>query len=111
MDLAFPARAVSPWVAVSALAIGLTCKQREPQASTRIDSSHTAPPPQAAVTPAVPAGPTKPLNEWIRWSLADTGFGPIVIGMTLDQANAVVGGTLQLPEGLTDDACDYAFAR
>ena len=66
---------------------------------------------QAAVAPPSPTGPTKPLAEWISWRVADTGFGSITIGMTPEQANAAVGGALELPQGMTYDACDYARAR
>jgi hypothetical protein len=57
------------------------------------------------------ASQAKPLAAWTSWTLADTGFGPITIGMTPEQANAAVGGALELPLGMTPDACDYAGPR
>lgn len=45
------------------------------------------------------------------WAVADTGFGPITIGMTATQAHAAVGDTLELPQALTAEGCDYARLR
>jgi hypothetical protein len=43
--------------------------------------------------------------------LADSGLGPIILGMTAEQANAAVGGALELPQGVTPRGCDYAYPR
>jgi hypothetical protein len=87
------------------------CEQRPPQASTPFNLSSIRPAAETVVQNRPPAGPTKPLGEWIAWSVADTGFGPITIGMTPQQANDAVARTLQVPTGLTDEACDYASPR
>ena len=111
MHFAALARRISQWAIGSALAMSLGCEQRPPQASPPFDLSRIRPAPETAVVNNPPAGPRKPLEEWIAWSVADTGFGPIRIGMTPQQANAVVAGTLEVPAGLTDEACDYASPR
>jgi len=54
--------------------------------------------------------PAPAATDWTSWPVADTGFGPITIGMTPEQANAAVGGALQLPPGTTMD-CAYATHR
>jgi hypothetical protein len=54
--------------------------------------------------------PAPAATDWTSWTVADTGFGPITIGMTPEQANAAVGGALQLPPGTTTD-CAYATHR
>ena len=41
-----------------------------------------------------------------RWRVSATGIGPVRIGMTLDEANEVLGGQLTPPEQL-EPACDY----
>ena len=86
------------------------CGDRSPQAKPADAESDTLAT-HAALPPPPPTGPTKPLAEWISWTVSDTGFGPITIGMTPEQANAAVDGSLELPQGMTSDACDYAFAR
>jgi hypothetical protein len=78
------------WFGISVLALAAACGERTPQAAK----------PAQAATPA----------EWIAWTVADTGFGPITIGMTPEQANAAVGGSLTLPQGVAD-GCDYASPR
>jgi hypothetical protein len=55
--------------------------------------------------------PAPASTDWTSWTVADTGFGPITIGMTPEQANAAVGGALQLPQSTTMDGCDYATHR
>jgi hypothetical protein len=99
------------WVTLAALIMSPGCKQRIPEASTQIDSTRIVTPAETAQVASEPTGPSKPLAQWIAWIVADTGFGPIVFGMTPEQANTAVSGTLQLPEGMTAGACDYAFPR
>ena len=41
-----------------------------------------------------------------RWRVSATGVGPVRIGMTLEEANEVLGGRLTPPEQL-EPACDY----
>ena len=41
-------------------------------------------------------------------TVTDTGFGPIVVGMTPLEARTAAGGRLQLPEPLRAEGCDYA---
>jgi hypothetical protein len=45
---------------------------------------------------------------WAGWTLADTGLGPIVVGMTPTEASAASGGSLQLPESPPTEGCAYA---
>ena len=98
--------------AILLVAFVTACRQSARQAGKQADSSNDATPAaQVATPPPAAPGPSKPLAEWISWTVADTGFGPIVIGMTPAQANGAVGGTLELPQGMTIDACDYAFPR
>jgi hypothetical protein len=54
--------------------------------------------------------PSSSAPAWGVSTLADTGFGPILVGMTPDEANAAAGGALKLPAGLGPEGCDYAFA-
>ena len=41
-------------------------------------------------------------------TVSETGFGPIVVGMTPLEARTAAGGRLQLPERLGAEGCDYA---
>ena len=47
---------------------------------------------------------------WTGWTVADTGFGPVVIGMNVTEANAAIGGGLRLPAAPHTEGCDYASA-
>ena len=93
------------------------CRERESQVKPAVTANNTQPqPPPAEPTPppgapTPPPGPTKPLAEWLSLTVSDTAFGPITIGMTPARANAAVGGALELPQGMTDDACDFARPR
>ena len=100
----------SRWSGLVLLALVPACEGRSPRARPADASTDTAAA-QAATPPAAPAESTKPLTEWIAWTVADTGFGPIRIGMTPEQANSAVEGSLRLPRGSTGDACDYALPR
>jgi hypothetical protein len=64
------------------------------------------------IAPVASGSPTSRSRiAWTAWALTDSSFGPITIGMTPEQAQTAVGGTLELPQGLTADACDYAYPR
>ena len=41
-------------------------------------------------------------------TVSETGFGPIVVGMTPLEARTAANGRLQLPERLGAEGCDYA---
>ena len=41
-------------------------------------------------------------------TVSETGFGPIVVGMTPQEARTAAGDRLQLPERLGAEGCDYA---
>jgi hypothetical protein len=82
----------SQWCGILLVALATACGERAPQA-------------------AKPTAQAATLAEWVSWSVADTGLGPITIGMTPDQANAAVGGALTLPQGMAMDACAYASPR
>ena len=62
-------------------------------------------------SPRAQARPAATDIQWMSWRVADTGIGPISIGMTPSQANSAVGGSLELPQGMTSEACDYASPR
>jgi len=98
------------WAGVLLLVLVPACRERSPQAEPLVASNDTAATQPAASPPSL-TGPSKPLAEWISWTVADTGFGPITMGVTPEQANAAVDGSLQLPQGMTIDACDYAYPR
>ena len=100
----------SPWSGLLLLALGSACQGRSPQAKPAYASNDTSVP-QTVTPPAERNGASMPQAEWVSWTLADTGFGPITIGMTPEQANSAVNGSLELPKGLTIDACDYAVPR
>jgi hypothetical protein len=107
--MALPISATA-WSGLLLLALTAHCGERSSQAKPSVVSNDTEPA-HVAVAPPSPTGPTKPLAEWITWRVADTGFGSITIGMTPEQANAAVGGALELPRDMTHDACDYTRAR
>jgi hypothetical protein len=44
------------------------------------------------------------------WRVSATGVGPVRVGMTLAEANEVIGGRLAAPEPL-EPACDYITPR
>ena len=45
-----------------------------------------------------------------QWRVSATGIGPVRIGMTLEEANEVLGGRLTPPEQL-EPACDYVAPK
>lgn len=92
---------------------GSSAEQRDstPPSLLRDTLRSLEPAAEGSTPPVVSAPVADSLRYWITWTLADTGFGPIVFGMTPAEANAVVGGSLVLPEGMTPDACDFAFVR
>lgn len=47
---------------------------------------------------------------WATGTLSDTGFGPVIVGITPLEAQAAAGGLLKLPEVLAAEGCDYASA-
>lgn len=98
------------WPGIVLLAIAMACGERSSQAKPPVASNDTGAV-QATTPSSSLSGPSRPLAEWVSWTIADTGFGQITIGMTPEQANAAVGGSLELPQGMTNDACDYAFPR
>jgi len=57
---------------------------------------------QARQAPPATAAP------WATGTVSDTGFGPIVVGMTPVKAKAASGGRLQLPEQSDAAGCAYA---
>lgn len=98
------------WSAALVATLVSACRDKPPQTPA------TGAPGEAAPTRAQPgapatAGPGRAPGIWASWTLADTGLGPIIIGMTPEQANAAVGGALELPQGITPLGCDYAFPR
>ena len=48
------------------------------------------------------------MRHWRPVTVSETGFGPIVVGMTPLEARTAAGGRLQLPERLGAEGCDYA---
>ena len=52
--------------------------------------------------------PPDAVASWATGTVSDTGFGPIVVGMTSLEAKAASGDRLQLPERLDAAGCDYA---
>ena len=96
-------------LALVLLAVG--CKGSAPEAAKPSNSAAATVAVDTALSPSTQLGPSRPLGEWVNWMVADTGFGPIVIGMTPDQANTAVGGALALPDSQTIQECGYAFPR
>lgn len=45
-----------------------------------------------------------------QWKVTEGAIGPVQIGMTIEEADAVLGGRLA-PEEPLDSACDYVSAR
>ena len=45
-----------------------------------------------------------------EWRVSATGVGPVRVGMTLEEANEVLGGRITPPEQL-DPACDYVMPK
>ncbi len=45
-----------------------------------------------------------------QWKVTESAVGPVQIGMTLEEADGVLGGRL-VPEEPLDSACDYVSAR
>ena len=45
-----------------------------------------------------------------RWRVSALGIGPVRVGMTLEEANEVLGGQLAPPEPL-ESACDYVVPK
>jgi len=43
------------------------------------------------------------------WAVADTGAGPVVVGMSFDEANRAAGGTLRLSQPLQPEGCAFAW--
>ncbi len=89
--------------AVAFAAMTGACREKAPPAASTGASVQTQP--SRPMVPAAPAG------VWSSWTVADTGLGPVTIGMTPEQANAAVDGALELPRALASDGCDYAFPR
>lgn len=51
----------------------------------------------------------RPSNTPSSWTVADSGFGPVTIGMATEEADGAVDGSLRLPQTMrTDGGCDYA---
>jgi hypothetical protein len=98
------------WSGLLLLALVSACRGRSPQAKPA-DARNDTSVAQTVIPPPELTAASKPQAEWVSWTLADTGFGPITIGMTPEQANSAVDGSLTLPKGLTTDACDYAVPR
>ena len=67
--------------------------------------------PLLLVTVACRAEPARPeaVDPWADATLSDSGFGPVVVGMTPMEAKAASGDRLRLPERLGAE-CDYAVA-
>lgn len=95
-----PVRWLPAAVAFAAMAGG--CRAKAPPAASTASAQNQ---------PSRPTVPPGPAGVWVSWTVADTGLGPITVGMTPEQANAAVNGALELPRGLTPDGCDYAFPR
>lgn len=96
-------------VALLAL-LAWACREQAPRTGAT-GTSGGAPPAQAPPGAPGATGGGQSSSIWASWVLADTGLGPITIGMTPEQANAAVGGALELPRGITPRGCDYAFPR
>ncbi len=43
------------------------------------------------------------------WAVADTGAGPVVVGMSFDEANRAAGGILRMAQSLPTESCEYAW--
>ena len=43
------------------------------------------------------------------WAVADTGAGPVVVGMSFDEANRAAGGILRMAQPLPTENCEYAW--
>jgi len=48
--------------------------------------------------------------SWRTGTLSDTGFGPVVVGMSPLEAQAAAGGMLTIPDVPTAEGCAYASA-
>ena len=51
--------------------------------------------------------PPDAVASWATGTVSETGFGPIVVGMTPLEAKAASGDKLQLPERLDAAGCDF----
>lgn len=92
------------------MAVLAACRDQPPPSPSAAPPS-SAPPAPVQRQPAPALATTEPGGIWASWTVADTGLGPITIGMTAEQANAAVNGTLELPQGQALEGCDYAFPR
>ena len=83
----------APLILLCSLALATACGDRG------ADAEQTA---QAARAAAAP--------DPSQWKVSEGAVGPVQIGMTLEEADAVLGGRL-VPEEPLDSACDYVSAR
>ena len=83
----------APLVLLCSLTLAIGC------GDTGADAEQSAQSARAAAAP----DPT-------QWKVSESAIGPVQIGMTLEEADGVLGGHL-VPEEPLDSACDYVSAR